>query len=170
MSLAVPYLLDAAARTVPEADVAVADDHMTVSELDRRSIAAAEALLQKGLQTGNRMPLPAMGTAGRLISALSAIRIGLVLCEDAAPASDRAVGAGADGPVGGGSRIWSQTPAAIIGSRTVTHGQVIQAVQRGDLRDLEPLRPLLELLGHIWTAAAAAPSADPNVGSGHEDR
>lgn len=149
MSLAVPYLLDAAARTVPEADVAVADDHMTVSELDRRSIAAAEALLQKGLQTGNRMPLPAMGTAGRLISALSAIRIGLVLC---------------------GSRIWSQTPAAIIGSRTVTHGQVIQAVQRGDLRDLEPLRPLLELLGHIWTAAAAAPSADPNVGSGHEDR
>lgn len=47
MSLAVPYLLDAAARTVPEADVAVADDHMTVSELDRRSIAAAEALLQK---------------------------------------------------------------------------------------------------------------------------
>ncbi|QCV95296.1 hypothetical protein [Acidipropionibacterium acidipropionici] len=169
MSLAVPYLLDAAARTVPEADVAVADDHMTVSELDRRSIAAAEALLQKGLQTGNRMPLPAMGTAGRLISALSAIRIGLVLCEDAAPASDRAVGAGADRDVVE-SRIWSQTPAAIIGSRTVTHGQVIQAVQRGDLRDLEPLRPLLELLGHIWTAAAAAPSADPNVGSGHEDR
>lgn len=168
MSLAVPYLLDAAARTVPEADVAVADDHMTVSELDRRSIAAAEALLQKGLQTGNRMPLPAMGTAGRLISALSAIRIGLVLCEDAAPASDRAVGAGADRDVVE-SRIWSQTPAAIIGSRTVTHGQVIQAVQRGDLRDLEPLRPLLELLGHIWTAAAAAPSADPNVGSGHED-
>lgn len=169
MSLAVPYLLDAAARTVPEADVAVADDHMTVSELDRRSIAAAEALLQKGLQTGNRMPLPAMGTAGRLISALSAIRIGLVLCEDAAPASDRAVGAGADRDVVE-SRIWSQTPAAIIGSRTVTHGQVIQAVQRGDLRDLEPLRPLLELLGHIWTAATAAPSADPNVGSGHEDR
>jgi hypothetical protein len=169
MSLAVPYLLDAAARTVPEADVAVADDHMTVSELDRRSIAAAEALLQKGLQTGNRMPLPAMGTAGRLVSALSAIRIGLVLCEDAAPASDRAVGAGADRDVVE-SRIWSQTPAAIIGSRTVTHGQVIQAVQRGDLRDLEPLRPLLELLGHIWTAAAAAPSADPNVGSGHEDR
>jgi hypothetical protein len=169
MSLAVPYLLDAAARTVPEADVAVADDHMTVSELDRRSIAEAEALLQKGLQTGNRMPLPAMGTAGRLISALSAIRIGLVLCEDAAPASDRAVGAGADRDVVE-SRIWSQTPAAIIGSRTVTHGQVIQAVQRGDLRDLEPLRPLLELLGHIWTAAAAAPSADPNVGSGHEDR
>ena len=169
MSLAVPYLLDAAARTVPEADVAVADDHMTVSELDRRSIAAAEALLQKGLQTGNRMPLPAMGTAGRLISALSAIRIGLVLCEDAAPASDRAVGAGADRDVVE-SRIWSQTPAAIIGSRTVTHGQVIQAVQRGDLRDLEPLRPLLELLGHIWTAAAAAPCADPNVGSGHEDR
>jgi len=169
MSLAVPYLLDAAARTVPEADVAVADDHMTVSELDRRSIAAAEALLQKGLQTGNRMPLPAMGTAGRLISALSAIRIGLVLCEDAAPASDRAVGAGADRDVVE-SRIWSQTPAAIIGSRTVTHGQVIQPVQRGDLRDLEPLRPLLELLGHIWTAAAAAPSADPNVGSGHEDR
>lgn len=169
MRLAVPYLLDAAARTVPEADVAVADDHMTVSELDRRSIAAAEALLQKGLQTGNRMPLPAMGTAGRLISALSAIRIGLVLCEDAAPASDRAVGAGADRDVVE-SRIWSQTPAAIIGSRTVTHGQVIQAVQRGDLRDLEPLRPLLELLGHIWTAAAAAPSADPNVGSGHEDR
>ncbi|AMS04188.1 MAG: hypothetical protein SOH99_07810 [Acidipropionibacterium acidipropionici] len=169
MSLAVPYLLDAAARTVPEADVAVADDHMTVSELDRRSIAEAEALLQKGLQTGNRMPLPAMGTAGRLVSALSAIRIGLVLCEDAAPASDRAVGAGADRDVVE-SRIWSQTPAAIIGSRTVTHGQVIQAVQRGDLRDLEPLRPLLELLGHIWTAAAAAPSADPNVGSGHEDR
>lgn len=148
MSLAIPYILDAAAEALPGAIVQVARHNLTVKDLNRRSIVRAERYLREAYQPGDHIPLPPMASVGEVGDALAAARVGLVLCDGAVPALSRSDAAGADREVVE-SRIWSETPATIIGSRTLTHGDVIRAIDNPDSEWFDPLRPVLAVLHSI---------------------
>lgn len=152
MSLAIPYILDAAAEASPNAVVQVVRHHLTVTELNRRSIVRAEHYLREGYRPGNRILLPPMLTVSQVIDVLAATRIGLVLSRDRAPEPSRPDSPGPDREVAE-SHIWSEVPVAVIGSRTLTHGEVVEAADRADTQELEALRPLLTVLRAIREGA-----------------
>jgi len=159
MSLAIPYVLDAAAETAPGAVVRVAHRDLTAAELGRRTVAGAERCLAEGMMPGDRIPLPPLDAVDGIVDALAAARIGLVLCEGSAAGNGSATGDGslrAEAAHGdrdvAESRVWSETPVAIVGGRTLTHGDVIGLAGRADDPGPEALRPLPAVLRSIATA------------------
>lgn len=142
MSLAIPYILDAAAEVLPGATVHVAGRDLTIEGLNRRSVVRAERYLREGYQPGDHIPLSSLASIGEIVDALAAARVGLVVSDGAFTTVPRPDALGADREVIE-SRIWSETPAAIVGSRTLSHGDVIQAIDTLEPEGFEPLRPLL---------------------------
>lgn len=150
MSLAIPYILDAAAETSPGATVEVAGHNLTVKVLNHRSIVGAERYLHEGYRPGDHIPLPSMTSVGQVIDVLAATRVGLILSDGAVPALSHSDAPHMDRDVAE-SRIWSEIPAAVIGSRVLTHGDVIRAVDTAGPEGLAPLGPVLAVLRSIRT-------------------
>lgn len=169
MSLAIPYLLDAAAEAKPDAVVHVAGSDLTTEDLCRRSIEGADRYLRMGCRPGDRIPLEPMTTAAQVIEALAATRIGLILCDEALPLAPRAGGPGVDREVAE-SRLWSEVPLAIVGSRTLTHGDVIEAAGGAVDAGPAPIRPIILVLRSIATALADPSSPDTIRTTHHQAR
>lgn len=154
MSLAIAYILDAAAEESPNAIVHTVGQDFSVKDLNQYSVERAERYLDEGYEPGDHLPLPPMTSASQLLDVLAALRVGLVLCDGAFPEPSRSDTRRTDRDVAE-SRIWSETPAAIIGSRTLTQGDVIQASDNPLAEGWEPLQPALALLRRIQTAVTS---------------
>ncbi|WP_158604429.1 hypothetical protein [Nocardioides mangrovicus] len=124
MSLAVPYLLDAAADLAPQASITLPGLDITLGALDAGSARVAESFLGHGWAPGDRILLPDLGSATGLVVALAACRVGVRLAE----ADD---GPTALAPVTARELaerdVDSATVLAELSGRTVTHGDVVNA-------------------------------------------
>lgn len=163
MSLAVPYILDAAAQTNPHAVLTLGGVKITAHELSRRTQARADRYLDDGFQPGNPITFPPAHDLDGLIDALSAVRVGLVLSDNAASPDT-----GADRPLSADrhvceSRLWSQSPLARTAGVTITHGDTINAAAAHPERLPVQLQPILRALRVVGRAMADADASGPGA-------
>lgn len=156
MSLALPHVLDAAAAVAPDAQAAVNEQTLPVSELNHRTIKSAERWLHDGRRPGDRVEFAPPETSADVIEMLGAVRIGLVV-GDAPVAPTAPVRGPSPGRHVVESCLWSATPMAVLGGRTWTHGEVITGIDDPVDFALDPLLPLLEVLRSIAATMTSAP-------------
>ncbi|MCW4459623.1 hypothetical protein [Microbacterium sp. MPKO10] len=146
MSLAIPYLLDAAAETGPDEVITILEERITVGTFNDRTQAGADRFLADGLRPGDSIRLPSFDSLASIIDSLAAARVGLVLSD-----MDPTTHARTNRPLPtdryvSESLLWSESAFASIGGDMITHGRVIRAA-RQDARTLpSELGPLLHAI------------------------
>lgn len=143
MSLSIPFALESAVETAPDATVDVAGTSMTIAQLARRVDTLVRHLADTDDAKSGTLRLPPIDETEGLCRALAAASLGLVLTD-----SDTDTGTPASA---GTSRdaVWSGSPLARIGDRTVTHGEVVERSGRpasGVPASLAPLAALVAAL------------------------
>lgn len=153
-----PYVLTAAAETVPDAKVVVAGREVTCAELKRLTRVDAEKLLAAGYRRGQALHEPLAGFEG-LVRGLAALRVGLRLspCQAQQPAPTGRV---PDVEVVT-TTLWSQTPAVDPEAPTraaMTHGELLALASSPTGSDEGPewLAPLVQVLAAVLAAANPA--------------
>lgn len=149
-----PYVLTAAAETVPDATLAVAGRQVTCAELERLSRAHAEMLLAAGYRPGHAFPAPMVGFEA-LLRALAALRVGLRLTPSQGPRLTR-TGGSPDVKVVM-TTLWSDTPAVELEAparAVMTHGALLALASSpsGSVEGPEWLEPLIQVLAAVLAA------------------
>jgi len=148
VSLSVPYILAAAAQSEPTRRVSVADRSVSCAELNSLTERAAYEPLASGDRPAHGVQFSSLSAFEDVIGALGAIRVGIIVTADGdtcaaddglVPESEVAM-----------TRVWSESPAAEVAGRVVTHGELLALAERGDDgHGCEWLRPLVDAISAI---------------------
>lgn len=120
MSLAVPYLIAAAAESHPDAVIDVAGTDLDCAELDRRTLNAARELCSTEHPVSVLIPSGGLCDASSVCAALGAMLVGIPLSDRPDDRDEPRVDADVRE-----SQVWSAVVAARVGGDDYDHGTLL---------------------------------------------